>query len=99
MKYLAYEEYKDSGVEWLGEVPEHWVVKKSTFVFAASPRNGISPSVSDKSNTTPTFSISAVRNGFVDIASNLKWTSLLVEEAIKYRVESRGILLVRGNGN
>lgn len=24
--YKAYPEYKDSGVEWLGEIPEHWVV-------------------------------------------------------------------------
>lgn len=23
-KYRAYPVYKDSGVEWLGEVPEHW---------------------------------------------------------------------------
>jgi len=24
MSFPAYEEYKDSGVEWLGEVPEAW---------------------------------------------------------------------------
>lgn len=28
MKYPAYPKYKDSGVEWLGEVPEHWEVKR-----------------------------------------------------------------------
>lgn len=28
MKYPAYPEYKDSGVQWLGQVPEHWEVKK-----------------------------------------------------------------------
>ena len=26
-KYKPYPAYKDSGVEWLGEVPEHWEVK------------------------------------------------------------------------
>lgn len=26
MSIKAYEEYKDSGVEWLGEVPAHWIV-------------------------------------------------------------------------
>ena len=25
-KYQAYPEYKDSGIEWLGDIPEHWVV-------------------------------------------------------------------------
>tara|TARA_R110000744_G_scaffold255462_1_gene370965 strand:- start:21415 stop:22722 length:1308 start_codon:yes stop_codon:yes gene_type:complete len=27
MSFPRYEKYKDSGVEWLGEVPEHWEVK------------------------------------------------------------------------
>jgi type I restriction enzyme S subunit len=26
--FPKYERYKDSGVEWLGEVPEHWEVEK-----------------------------------------------------------------------
>ena len=40
--YLAYTEYKDSGVEWLGKVPKHWKVlkiKRLTMVKrGASPR-------------------------------------------------------------
>ncbi len=31
--YPAYPEYKDSGVEWLGEIPEHWKVKKLRYLF------------------------------------------------------------------
>lgn len=34
-KYNAYEKYKDSGVEWLGEIPEHWEairIKFSTYI-------------------------------------------------------------------
>lgn len=27
MKLKRYKEYKDSGVEWLGEIPEHWALK------------------------------------------------------------------------
>ncbi len=27
MSFPRYANYKDSGVEWLGEVPEHWEVK------------------------------------------------------------------------
>ena len=27
MSFPRYEKYKDSGVEWLGEVPEHWDVE------------------------------------------------------------------------
>ncbi len=26
-KYQKYAEYKDSGVEWLGEIPRHWIIR------------------------------------------------------------------------
>lgn len=28
-----YESYKDSGVEWLGEIPSHWEMQRSKFLF------------------------------------------------------------------
>src|SRR5690554_6755367 len=31
-KYQAYPEYKDSGVEWLGDIPEHWEVTRHKYV-------------------------------------------------------------------
>lgn len=34
---------KDSGVEWLGEVPEHWIVKKITY-WISSSGSGTTPS-------------------------------------------------------
>jgi type I restriction enzyme S subunit len=38
-RYQAYPEYKDSGVEWFGEVPEHWEVKKLKYIANISPSN------------------------------------------------------------
>lgn len=32
IKYKRYERYKDSGVEWIGEIPEHWGVIKLKYV-------------------------------------------------------------------
>lgn len=32
-KYKAYPEYKDSGVEWLGEIPVHWRTNKLRYLF------------------------------------------------------------------
>ena len=31
-KYQQYDEYKDSGVEWLGEIPNHWEVNRHKYV-------------------------------------------------------------------
>lgn len=33
MSFPRYPRYKDSGVEWLGEVPEHWEVRRLGFYF------------------------------------------------------------------
>ena len=37
MSFPRYPKYKDSGVEWLGEVPEHWQVKRLRFVAELNP--------------------------------------------------------------
>lgn len=46
-KYKRYERYKDSGVEWIGEIPEHWGVKPLKRVFKII--NGGTPSSSEES--------------------------------------------------
>jgi type I restriction enzyme S subunit len=37
MSFPRYPSYKDSGVEWLGDVPGHWDVKRLRFVAALNP--------------------------------------------------------------
>ncbi len=35
--FKPYEQYKPSGVEWLGDVPEHWKVKRGRFCMRVNP--------------------------------------------------------------
>ncbi|MFP4147284.1 MAG: restriction endonuclease subunit S [Halorhodospira sp.] len=37
MSFPKYPEYKDSGVEWLGEVPAHWTVRRLRYTAAVNP--------------------------------------------------------------
>ena len=37
MKFKTYPSYKDSGVEWLGEVPEGWVLKRFKYLLKINP--------------------------------------------------------------
>lgn len=40
-KYQKYAEYNDSGIEWLGEIPRHWEIKKLVWFFSAEKgKNG-----------------------------------------------------------
>ena len=41
-KYQSYAEYKDSGVEWLGEIPSHWEVVPIGRLFTRLKRTGFS---------------------------------------------------------
>ncbi|MEL4279856.1 restriction endonuclease subunit S [Shewanella mangrovisoli] len=37
-KYRPYPEYKDSGVEWLGEIPKHWQVVPIKYLAVLNPK-------------------------------------------------------------
>ncbi len=43
-----YEKYKDSGVEWIGEIPEHWVVSKIRYC-STSVKTGKTPPTENES--------------------------------------------------
>ncbi len=38
MSFPRYPKYKESGVEWLGQVPEHWEVSRLRFICEVNPR-------------------------------------------------------------
>jgi type I restriction enzyme S subunit len=40
MSFPRYAKYKDSGVEWLGEVPEHWDVRRLGAIFRQADEEG-----------------------------------------------------------
>ncbi|MGF6594305.1 restriction endonuclease subunit S [Pseudomonas sp. 2835] len=48
--YKPYPAYKDSGVEWLGRVPEHWVTKKLLY-WISGYGSGTTPSSEDEYST------------------------------------------------
>jgi type I restriction enzyme S subunit len=37
MRFPSYPKYKPSGVEWLGDAPEHWEVKRGRFAMRVNP--------------------------------------------------------------
>ena len=52
MSFPRYPKYKPSGVDWLGEVPEHWEVKRLRFVA------GLNPSKSEVGHLDSTTAVS-----------------------------------------
>ncbi len=65
MKYQAYPEYKDSGVEWLGEVPAYW--RFARFKFFANVQKGKLPKkiVADEDGKFPPYlTMDYLRTGY-----------------------------------
>jgi type I restriction enzyme S subunit len=69
----AYQRYKPSGVEWLGEVPEHWNTKRLGYV--ASINDEALPETTD-----PDFEMSYVDIGGVDPVRGITAVETLVFE-------------------
>lgn len=84
-QYKAYGEYKDSGVEWLGEAPEDWFFKKAKYIFKKIHR----------ATNTHDGIITAFRDGQVTLRANRRvegFTNALKE--IGYQGVETGDLLI-----
>jgi type I restriction enzyme, S subunit len=48
MNYPAYAKYKESGIDWLGAVPQHWSVKRGRYLMHVNPASQKLRSLSDE---------------------------------------------------
>ncbi len=80
-----YDKYKDSGIEWIGEIPEHWKVKKGKNLFKKEERP-----VRDNDEIVTCF-----RDGEVTLRSNRRidgFTNAMKE--VGYQGVRRGDLVI-----
>jgi len=66
MSFPTYPAYKDSGVEWLGDVPEHWYSARFSRVVMAI-KDGTHGTFERVDEGVPLLSAKNVQNGFLDI--------------------------------
>src|SRR5690554_1971625 len=58
-----YEHYKDSGVKWLGEIPEHWETKKVKYLFEIGRGRVIAQTELDDNGLYPVYSSQTLNDG------------------------------------
>jgi type I restriction enzyme, S subunit len=63
-KYQGYENYKESGVEWLGEIPEHWKTKKIQHIGRLKSGENIVSQQIGKEGLYPVFGGNGLRGYF-----------------------------------
>ncbi|NNG75057.1 restriction endonuclease subunit S [Acinetobacter sp. ANC 4277] len=72
-KYQQYKEYKDSGVEWLGDVPKHWLITTFKRVIKEHSGNGFPIELQgDESGVIPFLKVSDINgtNKYSDRCNN-----------------------------
>ena len=88
-------EMKDSGIEWLGMIPKHWVTKRLKFVSDNFDGTHYSPET--KENGKPYVTAADIRGKGIDYASTKKISQKdydrLVEQGCK--IENNDVLLVK----
>jgi type I restriction enzyme, S subunit len=90
---------KDSGVEWLGEVPAHWDV--GTLRWYATIQGGVAKGKDYEGRETvvmPYLRVANVQNGYVDL-TEVKEIAVLESEVERYRLRAGDVLMNEGGDN
>ena len=85
---------KDSGVEWIGEVPEHWEVRKLKTLLSIPLQYGANESAEDQDDSFPRY----IRITDISEDGKLKdetWKSLNPEKAKDYLLKRGDVLFAR----
>lgn len=97
-KYKRYERYKDSGIEWIGEIPEHWEITKLKYICSESAVYGLNESAENYVEEGVRF----IRTTDIDNKGNLDNSMggvFLPEEKVKGYILKTGDLLVSRSGS
>ena len=87
---------KDSGVEWLGEIPEHWEVKRLKYVSHIQTGVTLGKSyINQVLETRPYLRVANVQDGYIDI-SDIKTIELPNNEISRYVLQKGDVLMTEG---
>lgn len=97
-KYKAYPEYKDSGVEWLGEIPRHWVCTQIKYGYDVTLGKMLQKNKSSfKDELKPYLKAQNIQPTGVDLnIVDLMWFS--PEEQTKLLLKPNDVLISEGGG-
>nr|WP_315426440.1 restriction endonuclease subunit S [uncultured Albidiferax sp.] len=96
MSFPRYPTYKDSGVEWLGEVPGHWEVVPLKFI--ANVQTGVAKGKDNTGKETiqvPYLRVANVQDGHLDLKTVAE-IEIPAEDLQRYRLQAGDVLMNEG---
>lgn len=67
-RYKAYPEYKDSGVEWLGEIPKEWKVLPLKYILELISNGATTTQIDESPQTVPISRIETISTGEINMS-------------------------------
>jgi type I restriction enzyme S subunit len=87
---------KDSGVEWLGEIPAHWEIKRLKFVASVQTGFALGRNLEGRETVElPYLRVANVQHGFVDL-SDIATVEVGRDEIERYSLQAGDILMTEG---
>ena len=91
-------ERKDSGVEWIGEIPQGWISKRLKYLLTEKPSNGIFKKKDDFGHGTPLINVSDVfTDNFLIHEEQLDRVICDESEKIKFGVKKGDQFFIRSS--
>lgn len=90
-----YDKYKDTNIEWIGEIPEHWEVKKLKYLASVSPSNVDKKSLPGEVNVKLCNYLDVYRNDFIRADFDFMDATAKVSEIEKFSLCKGDILLTK----
>lgn len=89
-----YPTYKDSGVEWIGEIPEHWEIKRLKYLVKEPLKYGANEPAIEENENHPRY-IRITDFGNDGSLKNETFKSLPFDVASEYLLEEGDLLFAR----
>lgn len=87
---------KDSGIEWIGEIPEHWVLGKVGYVYEITLGKMIQPKLKNQEDQlVPYLKANNIQDGYISY-SNVDKMYANVKELQRYELKYGDLLVCEG---
>jgi type I restriction enzyme S subunit len=90
-----YERYKPSGIEWIGDIPEHWKVRKLKYVSQVQLSNVDKKTGQDERNILLCNYIDVYKNEFIDDTLPFMEATATDNEIEKFTLNKGDLLITK----
>jgi len=95
MKLTPYPKYKDSGIEWLGKIPEGWEVKRLKYISLVRPSNVDKKTEGGETEIRLCNYIDVYNNESIDDSIDFMIASATFDEIKKFRILRGDVLITK----